>query len=234
MAEESTLLAEERRRNAEAVGRRYDRAMMLEARRRTRAAMAEIASQIGPGMAEEAAFELTRQVLRDNGLLRGWHAIHVRFGSNTLKNFGEPSDPGVVLGADDIFFIDIGPVWRDWEADAGDTWVVGGDAEMLRIGRDVRDVFTEVQRHWREHRLTGEALYRQAVAEAEDRGWRLNLDMSGHRLADFPHAALHKGALAEATFTPSPDLWMLEIQIRHPTRPFSAFYEDLLLAPADA
>lgn len=234
MGEEVTTLADEQRRNAEAVGSRYDRAMMLDARRRTRAAMAEIASRIGPGMAEEAALALTRQVLRENGLLRGWHAIHVRFGSNTLKNFGEPSEPGVVLGKDDIFFIDIGPVWRDWEADAGDTWVVGDDSEMLRIGRDVREVFAVVQRHWREQRLTGEALYRQAVAEAESRGWQLNLDMSGHRLADFPHAALHKGALAEAPFTPSPDLWMLEIQIRHPTRPFSAFFEDLLLAAGDA
>ena len=57
--------------------------------------------------------------------------------------------------------------------------------------------------------------------------------MSGHGLADFPHAALHKGALAETPFTPSAGLWMLEIQIRHPKRPFSAFFEDLLLEPAD-
>ena len=79
-----------------------------------------------------------------------------------------------------------------------------------------------------------EANDRVAVVESESRGWQLNLDMSGHRLADFPHAALHKGVLAEAPFSPSPGLWMLEIQIRHPVRPFSAFYEDLLLDPSDA
>jgi hypothetical protein len=73
------------------------------------------------------------------------------------------------------------------------------------------------------------ALYDFAAAEARAMGWELNLDMSGHRLADFPHAVLHKGALAEAPFAPSPGLWVLEIQIRHPDRPFSAFYEDLLL-----
>jgi hypothetical protein len=66
------------------------------------------------------------------------------------------------------------------------------------------------------------------------RGWRLNLDMSGHRLSDFPHEALYKGALAEAPFTPSAGLRMLEIQIRHPERPFRAFFEDLLTAPSDA
>ncbi len=37
----------------------------------------------------------------------GW----VRFGANTLKTFSTPSEPNTVL-AEDIFFIDIGPVWR--------------------------------------------------------------------------------------------------------------------------
>ena len=222
------------RQRAEAVGVRHDRGMMLEARRLTRAAIDEVAAAIVPGMAETEAMALTKRVLKERGLLRGWHAVHVRFGVNTLKNFGEPSEPGVVLGANDIFFIDIGPVWRDWEGDAGDTFVVGSDPDMHRIARDVRVVFDRVQQEWRERALTGEALYRKAVTEAEERGWLLNLDMSGHRLADFPHAALHKGSLASAPFTPSPGLWMLEIQIRHPEKPFSAFFEDLLLEPGDA
>jgi len=28
---------------------------------------------------------------------------------------------------------------------------------------------------------------------------------------------------------PASGLWVLEIQLRHPTRPFGAFFEDLLL-----
>jgi hypothetical protein len=70
--------------------------------------------------------------------------------------------------------------------------------------------------------------YRYASEAAHSLGWELNLDMSGHRLADFPHAALHQGALAEASFAPSPGLWDLEIQIRPPELPYSAFYDDLL------
>jgi hypothetical protein len=57
----------------------------------------------------------------------------------------------------------------------------------------------------------------------------LNLDVGGHRLADFPHPAIHKGTLATTNYTPKTDLWVLEVQIRHPTRPFGAFFEDLLL-----
>jgi Xaa-Pro aminopeptidase len=105
----------------EAVGPNYDAAMLLEARRRTRQAVNDIAAGIAPGMVEEAAMDLARRLLADAGLLRGWHGIHVRFGANTLKNFGEPSEPGTILRDDDIFFIDIGPVWDKWEGDAGDT-----------------------------------------------------------------------------------------------------------------
>ena len=207
--------------------------MMLETRRRSFEVINRLSSEIAPGMTEEEGVALTRRVLSEAGMVRGWHGINVRFGVNTLNGYDVKSNPGVVLGEDDVYFIDIGPIWRDWEGDAGDTFTTGSDPEMNRIARDVKEVFESVQARWRRDRLTGEALYRVAVEESERRGWLLNLDMSGHRLSEFPHAAHHKGALADAPFTPSPDLWMLEIQLRHPTRPFGAFYEDLLLGDSD-
>lgn len=218
---------------AEAVGANFDREMFLHVRERTRKAINDIAAGIRPGMPEEEAVAMAKQRLRDAEMLRGWHGLHVRFGPNTLKNFGQPSEPGVVLRDNDIFFIDIGPVWQKWEGDGGDTFVVGNDPEMLKAQRDVRELFRRVRAVWLAEGLSGTALYDFAAAEARAMGWELNLDMSGHRLADFPHAVLHKGALAQAAFTPSPGLWVLEIQIRHPDRPFSAFYEDLLLAEGE-
>lgn len=215
-------------------GSRFDRALLLETRRRTRAVMHELAAAIAPGMLEEDAVALLRQMLKHADMLRGWHGIHVRFGRNTLKNFGEPSEPGVALGADDIFFIDIGPVWQGHEGDAGATFVVGDDPEMQRAVCDVKAIFDATEACWRDNGLSGSALYRFAEAEAERRGWVLNLDMSGHRLSDFPHAVKHDGALLDAGYVPGDALWVLEIQIRHPDRPFSAFYEDLLLRDADA
>jgi Xaa-Pro aminopeptidase len=217
----------------EAVGEHYDAQRMREARQMTRRAMHEVAASIRPGMLEEEALELTRRSLKAAGLLRGGHGIHVRFGRNTLKSFGVPSDAGVVLQPDDVFFLDIGPVWQKWEADAGDTFVVGADPDMLRIASDVKTVFDDVSGRWRNAGLTGRALYEFAVERAEALGWRLNLEMNGHRLSDFPHAAFHKGSLAEAPFRPTSALWVLEIQIRHPERPFGAFFEDLLLDDDD-
>ena len=65
--------------------------------------------------------------------------------------------------------------------------------------------------------------------QAAGYGWKLNMDLSGHRLSDFPHSAHYDGPLAEVEFRPNPNLWVLEIAIAHPERKFGAFYEDLLL-----
>ncbi len=162
-------------------------------------------------------------------MIRGWHGIHVRFGVNTLKQFGKPSEPGVKLLEHDIYFIDIGPVWQKWEGDGGESFAVGTDPDMHRAVHDVREVFDRVRNRWLAEKISGRDLYQYADEQARNLGWELNLEMSGHRLSDFPHAALHTGSLAEVEFTPSEGLWVLEIQIRHPQRPFGAFYEDLLL-----
>ena len=62
-------------------------------------------------------------------------------------------------------------------------------------------------------------------------GWELNLKrMSGHRIGDFPHKHRIPGMmLSTVDIVPSALLWILEIHIRHKSRPFGAFYEDLML-----
>ena len=214
----------------EGVGANFDVAMMMDVRQRTWRVIHAIAARIAPGMTEAAGVDLARRILAEAGMQRGWHGVYVRFGANTLANYGHPSDPSLVLGENDIFFIDIGPVWEKWEGDGGDTFVVGDDPDMHAAKRDVRVLFDKVHDRWRTERLTGMALYDYAATEAQAMGWVLNLRMPGHRLSDFPHSAIHKGPLAGVPYSPSSGLWVLEIQIRHPTRPISAFYEDLMLA----
>ncbi len=179
-------------------------------------------------MTEEDGVAVLRRVLREDGLLQEWHGANLRFGANTRLAYDARSEPGVVLGENDIFFIDIGPVWRDCEADGCDTFVIGNDPEMHRIAADARAVFETLRSRWLMDGLTGEGIYRAAAEESKSRGWLLDPLLTGHRVSDFPHAAHHDGALADAAFVPSPNLWILEIQLRHPARPFGAFYEDLL------
>ncbi len=217
----------------EAVGEAYSTDQMFKVRDLTRGAIHEIAARVTPGMVEEDAVEMAHDILADRGMIQGWHDVYVRFGTNTTKTFGEASDPGVVLGADDMFLIDIGPVFEKWEGDGGDTFVTGADPDKARCAADARMLFHIVRKKWETEHATGRALYDFAVAEARSMGWELNMDLSGHRISEFPHEAHYPGPMADVDFTPSAGpLWVLEIHIRHPTEKYGAFYEDMLLGDA--
>lgn len=202
---------------------------LFEIREKTLEAVHRIASQVHVGMLEEDANQMAIATLQAMGTRQGWHKPYIRFGSNTVKTFGADSDPGIRLGEDDIYFIDIGPVWDDYEGDAGNTFVTGSDPDLQRCASDVKTIFDAVADKWKMENYTGEALYQFAEQFAQDLGWELNLDLSGHRIGDFPHEAYYKGSLAEVAFHPTPKLWVLEIQIRHPEKPFGAFFEDILI-----
>ena len=213
----------------EAVGPAFVKEKMLEMRGKTRKAIHAIAAACKPGMVEEDAVQMAKDILAADDMVRGWHDVYVRFGSNTLKTFGAASEPSVVLKENDLFFIDIGPVWGEFEGDGGDTFIVGEAPEMAKCAEDAKKLFHIVRRKWESTGMSGRELYDFAIEEAKAMGWELNMDLSGHRLADFPHEAIYPGPMAEVDFKPSALLWVLEIHIRHPTDGYGAFFEDMLL-----
>ena len=212
----------------EAVGANFSAEAMRHAQALTWAATEKIAEIIRPGMCESGALSAGKALLASLGMERIWHPVLIRFGHNTLRTFGEQSQDDPILGDDDIYFIDIGVVWHGHEGDCGLTRTTGHDPEMRRCASDAKRLFEVVREYWRTQGVTGQALYAYAAEQAESMGWKLNLDMKGHRVGDFPHSIYKPGKLADLPHTPSGGLWILEIQIAHPTRPFGAFYEDLL------
>lgn len=218
---------------AEQVGPAFSVEGMLLARSKTRLALQEIAGRICQGMLEEDAVMMAKKVLTDAGLALSWHPTRVRFGSNTMKPMKQASAPGVVLKENDIFFIDIAPRLGDWEGDGGASFTVGNDAEHAQCARDAEALFHDVRAVWQRDRLSGQDLYAYAERQARAMSWELNFDLGGHRVSDFPHASIHTGALADADFPPSSMRWILEIHIRHPSKQFGAFFEDMLLDDAD-
>lgn len=214
----------------EAVGANFTAEGMMEVRRRTRLAIDAIGKGIRPGMTEEEGVSLAKRTMREMEIPRGWHETVVRFGPNTLREFGNPSEPGVVLAENDIFFVDIGPMYGKFEGDGGATFVVGNDPAMHRARTDVLKLWQRVYEIWHQESWTGRRLYEFATAEAESMGWDLNLKrMSGHRIGDFPHPHRYKGLLSDVDICPKPYVWILEMHIRHRERRFGAFFEDLML-----
>src|SRR5208282_5006885 len=134
----------------------------------------------------EDARRVGHETLEELGSAQGWHKTLVRFGRNTTKNYVDASEPDVRLAENDIFFVDIGPIWGDTEGDGGGTFVVGdqADADMKRCTVDVKLIFEAVRQQWMASKMTGKELYDFATGAAADLGWVLNLGLTGHRLSD--------------------------------------------------
>jgi Xaa-Pro aminopeptidase len=212
----------------ETVGQRFDPALMQHAREKTWAALHGIRERMRPGISEDEAKAAALDVFRGLGYERLWHPVLIRIGANTTKTYRQRSDPNVRLGENDSYFIDLGLVFDGHEGDVGDTFVVGHAPQRQACAEAARTLFGEVADAWRAQGLSGQALYAFAGERAEAMGWRFNHAIKGHRVSDFPHSIHQGGDLGDLVASPSSGLWILEIQIAHPTEPFGAFYEDLL------
>ena len=213
----------------EAVGASFDLDAMRHASAQSWRAIERMVDAFKPGLREPDANAICIEILDDLGMERIWHTPKIRFGANTLKKFNEKSDASIVLGDDDIYFIDIGPVFRGHEGDVGATFTTGADPTKAACAAAAKTLFDDVSRAWKADELSGVSLYDYAEKRARELGWVLNLDIQGHRVSDFPHSIYKAGDLGAFDRVPVPGVWILEIQIAHPDKPFGAFYEDLLI-----
>lgn len=213
----------------ESVGENFATGLLQKARDKSLQVILETAKLVTLGMRESEARKALTEIQADLGAPKTWHGPQIRFGENTLLAFGEKGLKDPALNDNDIYFFDIGPVFDGHEGDVGRTFSVGNDTEMIRCCKDVEAIWHSVFQYWKKESVSGAALYAYAAEQARERDWILSLKgASGHRVADFPHTARRRGAVARLNQALAPDRWILEIQIRHPDRPFGAFYEDLL------
>lgn len=215
----------------EKVGPRYSLDGMLAAREKTIRALAAIASQLKVGMTTGEALDMAAEQLQAMGASHTWHPTYIRFGDDTVRPPREGIDPLRPLRASDIVVVDLGPVWDGYEGDYGDTFVFGESALHRDCFKAVHEVFDETREAWKRG-MTGCELYDFAEERAVSKGWRLSRNLAGHRIADFPHALFGTTELAELEITPSEMVWVLEIQLCHPTEPVGGFFEDILMLEA--
>ena len=90
------------------------------------------------------------------GTRRHWHKRVVRSGPNTLQPYRE-NPPDRTIEADDIVFLDFGPIFSEWEADFGRTYVLGDDPVKHRLRADLPRIWT-AGRDW-----SGRRTWRRAI-----------------------------------------------------------------------
>ena len=177
---------------------------------------------IAPGVREVEASDAIRDLAADMfGVDRHWHKRIVRAGPNTLQPYRK-NPPDRAIAADDIVFLDFGPVFERWEADFGRTCEAHED-------------------------VTGEQLYAYMTGLAEADGWTFGGTIAGHLVGQFPHEKI-AGEDIESYIAPGSDKpmrrtdrngqachWILEVHLVDLDRQIGGFFEELLdLGPGPA
>ena len=174
------------------------------------------------------------------GIEKYWHKRIVRSGANTLVPYDEnPSN--LILQADDILFLDFGPIFEEWEADFGRTFVLGNDPLKLKLKQDIETAWEE-GKNWflQQTHLTGAEFYAYILQLAAKYGWEYGGQLGGHLIGHFPHERLepknyglyvhqenHNNMFA-LDAQGNKRYWILEIHFVDREQQIGGFFEQLL------
>lgn len=217
-------------------------ARLQEAQAKALDLFAAIEPLVRPGVTEgELSAQIVALAKARHGVETHWHKSLVRAGANTLATFWDETAEQT-LQADDIMFVDLGPVFEAWEADFGATYVLGGDPAKHALKAALPQVAGELTAWYaaRPH-ATGAELYAEAQAAAERRGYRFAGNIAGHLVGEFPHSNFPGGRdvslIAPVNVTRMRDLdadgrvryWILEVHLAELDGRFGGFCEGLLV-----
>jgi Xaa-Pro dipeptidase len=174
------------------------------------------------------------------GITTYWHKRIVRAGSNTLAPYDE-NPPDLLIGEDDLVFLDLGPVFEEWEADFGRTFVLGSDPAKHKLKNDIELAFAAGKKYFHEHPgILSSEFFAYVRSLAAQFGWEFGGPIAGHLLGQFPH---EKIAGDKVTLYVHPDShllmrslddkgrkrhWILEIHFVDREREIGGFFEELL------
>lgn len=174
------------------------------------------------------------------GLRRHWHKRIVRAGPNTMLTYYD-DPPDRRIGADDIVYLDFGPVFAQWEADFGRTYALGSDPDKHRLIADLAVAFRQGKELYRSTPdLTTGELYNFVCGLAGKSGWEFGAATAGHLIGHFPHerpsgdsgrfSIRHGNAvrLREPDASGRLRHWILEIHFIDRQRQIGGFLEELL------
>jgi Xaa-Pro aminopeptidase len=196
---------------------------------------------IQPGKLEsEVSADIHALARAEFDVRRHWHQRVVRAGSNTMLGYGDESEDRRI-NADDVVFLDFGPVFNSWEADFGRTYVLGNDPRKHQLVRDLAVAFKSGKELFQNTpQLTAGELYDFVASLAQPGGWEFGSSTAGHPIGHFPHEG-PSGGSRTLTIEHGNDLllrqpdgkgnvrhWILEIHLIDRARQFGGFLEELL------
>ena len=182
-------------------------------------------------------FELADELF---GIKKYWHKRIIRSGKNTLAPYHENPNE-LIIQKDDILFIDFGPIFDEWEADYGRTYVIGNNKLKHKLKNDIELAWQDCKAYYDSRKeMTGAELYQYAVNIAKKYGWEFGGDIAGHIIGEFPHESLEKEdktnyihaennqSMAAKNKKGEQKEWILEIHFVNTEMEIGGFFEQLI------
>jgi Xaa-Pro aminopeptidase len=193
------------------------------------------------GVGERELSDEIRDLAADMfGITRHWHKRIVRSGENTLEIY-RVNPPDRRIADDDIVFLDFGPIFEQWEADFGRTYVVGDDPRKITLRDDLPKVWQAGRDHFHSSPdITGEQLFDHMVTLSGEFGWEFGGEIAGHLVGEFPHEKIDgddiESYIAPGSLHPLRRKdrsgkvchWILEVHLVDRAAGWGGFYEELL------
>jgi Xaa-Pro dipeptidase len=176
------------------------------------------------------------------GIRKYWHKRIVRAGQNTLLPYKEnPND--LMIQNDDILFFDFGPVFEEWEADFGRTYVIGDNPLKHKLKQDVEKAWHEGQEFYslNKSHLTGADFYKFTKQLACKYGWEYGNEHCGHLIGNFPHEKLlgeelrnyihplNNDLMSEPDINGNERYWIYEIHFVDIKSKIGGFFEQIVI-----
>ena len=176
------------------------------------------------------------------GIKKYWHKRIVRAGKNTIYPY-EANPNNLIVKPDDIIFLDFGPVFENWEADVGRTYIIGSDPNKIKIKLDIEAAWQEGHDYYLNNKdwLTGADMFNYTHELAKKYGWLFNNEHCGHLVGNFPHEKLigdeinnylhpnNISLLADTDINDEQRFWIYEIHFVEKELNYGGFYEQLLV-----
>ena len=197
-----------------------------------------------PGKSEKELCDEIVQIAREDfGIENHWHKKIVRAGINTLQPF-IANPPDLVIQKDDILFFDFHPIYQDWEADLGRTYITGSDPLKLKLKKDIEAAWHEANAwYFKQNSLTGAAYFNYVTGLAKRYGYEFGNAIAGHIIGHYPHEQpddpndvcldVHPDNhtdILQSDKHGNKRHWMLELHFVDRVNNIGAFFEQLLTA----
>jgi Xaa-Pro dipeptidase len=198
---------------------------------------------IAPGKTEkEVSNQIYKLAFEMFGIKQYWHKRIVRAGKNTIYPY-ESNPQNITIKSDDVVFLDFGPVFNNWEADLGRTYIIGEDPYKQKLKLDIESAWLDGRNYYLNNSkwLTGADMFNYTLELAKKYNWEFKNEHCGHLVGNFPHEKLIGDEInnylhPDNTFLLSiPDIngmkrfWIYEIHFVDLELNFGGFFEQLLV-----